>query len=91
VTAIRERPVQRYSEVFGFGAVRQGFVVEVDFQTTFSFLVVEVEDYRHRFCSAELYLPDLDVFTYSHMSLLNTPSTILELQKIQLNNYFRGF
>jgi len=28
----RERPVQRYSEVFGFGAKGQGFVVEIDTQ-----------------------------------------------------------
>jgi len=41
---IRDRPVQRYSEVFGIGAEGQGFVVEVDFQLTFSFLAVEVED-----------------------------------------------
>jgi len=39
VSAVRERPVQRYSEVFGLGAEGQGFVVEVDFQLTFSFLL----------------------------------------------------
>ena len=43
-----------YSEVFGLGVEGQGFVVEVDFQFTFSFLVAEMEDCRHRFCSAEL-------------------------------------
>jgi len=32
----------------------QGSVVEVYFQFTFSFLVLEMEYYRHRFCSAEL-------------------------------------
>ena len=42
--AVRECPVQRYSEAFGFGAEGQGFVVVVDFQLTFSFLVVEMED-----------------------------------------------
>jgi len=36
------------------GAEEQDFVVEVDFPLTFSFLVFEVEDCRHRFCSAEL-------------------------------------
>jgi len=36
------------------GAEGQGFVVEVDFQLTFSFLVVEMEDCRHRFRGAEL-------------------------------------
>jgi len=52
--AIREQPVQLYSEVFGLGADAQDFVIEVDFQLTFSFLVVEMESCRHRFCSAEL-------------------------------------
>ena len=33
---------------------RAGFVVEVDFQLTFGFLVVEMEDCRHRFRGAEL-------------------------------------
>jgi len=32
----------------------KGFVVEADFQLTFSFLVVRVEGCRHRFCNAEL-------------------------------------
>jgi len=39
VSAVRERPVQRYSEVFGLGAEGQGFVVKVDFQLTFGFRV----------------------------------------------------
>ena len=43
MSAIRERPVQRYSEIFGLGAEGQGFVVEVDFHLMFSFLVVKVE------------------------------------------------
>jgi len=42
---VRERPVQRYSEVFGLGAEGQGFVVEVDIKLTFSFLFVEMEDW----------------------------------------------
>ena len=54
MSAIRERRVQRYSEVFGLGAERQGFVVEVDFQLTFGFLVVEMENCRHRFRGAGL-------------------------------------
>jgi len=62
VSAVRERPVQRYSEVFGLGAEGQGFVVEVDFQLTFGFLV-EMEDCRHRSRGAELQLPSLAVFT----------------------------
>jgi len=51
---MRERPVQRSYEVFGLGAEGQGFVVVVDFQLTFNFLIVEVKACRHRFCSAEL-------------------------------------
>jgi len=34
----RDRPVQRYSEVFELGADGQGFVIEVGFQLMFSFL-----------------------------------------------------
>ena len=44
VSAIHERLVQRYSEVFGLGAEGQSFVVVVYFKLTFSFLVVEVDD-----------------------------------------------
>jgi len=54
MSAVRERPVQRYSEIFGLGAEGEGFVVEVDFQLTRSFLVVEMEDRRHHFQGAEL-------------------------------------
>jgi len=54
VSTIRERPVQRYSEVFGLGEEGQGFVVVIDFKLTFSFIAVEVEDCLHHFCSAEL-------------------------------------
>jgi len=63
VSAVRERPVQRNSEVFGLGAKGQGFVVAVDFQLTLDFLVVEMEDRRHRFHGAELQLPSVEVFT----------------------------
>ena len=53
---MRERRVQRYPEIFGLGAEGQGFVVEVDFQLTFGFLVfdMDTEDCRHRFRGAEL-------------------------------------
>ena len=54
MSAVRERPVQRYSEVFGLVAEGLGFVVVFDFKHTFSFLVVEMEDWRHRFRAAEL-------------------------------------
>jgi len=63
VSVVRDRPVQRYSGVFGLGAEGRGFVVEVDFQLTLSFLVVEMEDRRHCFRDAELQLPSLEVFT----------------------------
>ena len=62
MSAIRERPVQRNSEVFGLGAEGQGFIVEVDFQLILSFLV-EMKDPQHGFRGAELYLPSLEVFT----------------------------
>ena len=42
------------SEVFGLGAEAHSFVVEVGFQLTFSLFVIETEDCRHSFCSAEL-------------------------------------
>ena len=64
VSAVRERPVQRYSEEFGLGAEGQGFVVEVDFQLTLSVLDVAMENCRHHFCSAEFQLPGLEMFTY---------------------------
>jgi len=36
----RERPAQVYSKIFGLDAKWQDFVFEVDFQLTFSFLVI---------------------------------------------------
>ena len=54
VSAIRGRPIQCYSEVFGLRTKGQGFIVVVDFQLRFTFLVVEVEDCWHCFCSAGL-------------------------------------
>jgi len=54
VSAVSERPVQRYSEVFGLGAEGRGFAVEVDFQPTIGFLVVEIKDCQHRFGEAAL-------------------------------------
>jgi len=77
VSAVRERRVQRYSEVFGLGAEGQGFVVEVDFQLTLSFLVVEVE--RKAADSVFVVLSfSFQVWRYSPsiaMSFLSTPST----------------
>ena len=54
VTQVRERPVRGYSEVLGLGVEGQGFVVEVEFQLMFSFLVVKMAYCRYRFCSADL-------------------------------------
>jgi len=45
---------QRYSEGFRLEVEGQGVVNEVDFELTFSFLVVKVAGCRHHFCSAEL-------------------------------------
>jgi len=65
VSAIHERPVQRYSVVFGLGAEGQVFIVVFDFELMFSFLVGKMEGCRHCSCSGELYLPGLEVFAYS--------------------------
>jgi len=55
VSPVRERSVQRYSNVFSLEARGQGFVVVTDFQLTFNFLVVEVEDCRRCFlCMQEV-------------------------------------
>ena len=73
--AIRVRPVQRYSEVFGLGAEGQSFVVEVDFHLTFSFFVVKVECCQLRFVVLSF---SFQVWRYSPtvtMSLLSTPFT----------------
>jgi len=51
----------------------QDFVVEVDFQHTFNFLVGKVKGCRHRFCSVELYLSSLEVFTYGCHVLAQRP------------------
>ena len=61
MSAIREQPVQRYSEVLGFGAKGQGFVVKV-------------EDCRNSFVVLSF---SFQVWRYSSvvaMSLLSTPS-----------------
>jgi len=64
-----------YFEVFGLGVKGQGFViVEVNFQFMLIFYVVKMEDRQHCFCSAELWIPGLNVFIVA-MSLLSTPST----------------
>jgi len=44
-TRIGRLSCQCYSEVFRLGAKGQSFIVVVDFQLTFSFLVVKMEDY----------------------------------------------
>ena len=55
--------VQHSSEVCGFGAKGNGFVAVVDFQLTFGFLVVEVEDCQHCLCTADLI--NFQVWRYS--------------------------
>ena len=64
------------TKVCGLGAKEQGFVVVVDFQLTFSFLVVEVEDCQNCFLVLSF---NFQVCKYSPtvaMSLLSTPSTV---------------
>ena len=70
LSAIRERPVHRYCEVFGLEAEGQGFVVEVDFKLTLSFLVAGTVFVVLSF--------SFQVWRYSPavaMSLLSTTST----------------
>ena len=55
---IRERPAQRYFEIFRLGAEGQSFVVAFDLQLTLSFLVVEMEDHRS---SAYVYFLEMVV------------------------------
>jgi len=71
---MRERPVQRYSQVFGFGTEGQTFVIEVDFQLTLSFLV-EMEDYRDRFLVLSFSFQIRRYSSSVAMSLLSAPST----------------
>jgi len=56
-------PTLLQSSLGGLREKGQCFVVVVNFQLTFSFFVVEVEDCQHCFCSIELQLPGLKVFT----------------------------
>jgi len=75
VSAIREQPVQRYSEVFGLGAEGQDFVVVFDFKLTFSLLVVKMEATDTVFVVLSF---SFHVWRYSStvaMSLVSTPST----------------
>jgi len=66
VSTIHENLVQRYSEVFRLRAKGQGFVTEIDFELTFSFLV-EMEDCHTVFVvlSFNFQVWSLEVFTYS--------------------------
>ena len=79
MSAIRERPVQRYSEVCGFGTAGQGFVVVFDFKLTFSLLL--------RWKAADTVFVVLSfsfqVWRYSPtvaMSLVSIPSTACQSQ-----------
>jgi len=75
VSAICEGPVQRYSEVVGLGAEGQGFVIEVDFQLTLSFLLLRWKTADTVFVVLNF---SFQVWSYSPsiaMSLLSTPST----------------
>ena len=78
VLRIRERPVQCYYEVFGLGAEAQGFVVKVDFQLTFSFLVVEMENCRHHFWVLSFSFQVWRYLPIVAISLLSTPSTVCQ-------------
>ena len=73
-----ERPVEHSSEVSGLGAKGQGFVVVVDFQLTFIFLVVEVKTANTAFVVLSF---NLHIWRYSPtvaMPLLCTSSTVCQ-------------
>jgi len=78
VSAVREQPVQHSFEESGFGAEGQGFVVVVDFQLTFIFLVVEVKTTNTVFVVLSF---NSYVWKYSPtvaMALLCTSSTVCQ-------------
>ena len=70
MSAIRERLVQRYRYLGS-----QGFIAEVEFYITFSFLVVKVEGFRHRFVVLSFSFQVLRYSPAVAMFLLSTPST----------------
>ena len=75
MSAIRERPVQRYSEVFGLGAEERGFVVEVDFQLILACLLLGRKS-ADTVCVVLSF--SFQVWRYSRtvaVSLPSTPST----------------
>jgi len=79
VSAVRERSVECFSEVFGLGPEEQGFIAVVDFQLMFSFLV-EMEDCQHCFCTRPLSF-NFQVWRYPPtvaVSFLSTLSTVCQ-------------
>jgi len=80
MSAIRERSVQRYSEVLGLGAEGHGFVVVADFQLMFSFLV-KMEGCRHRFVVLSFSFQDWRYSPTVAMSLLNTLPLLANLHQ----------
>jgi len=79
--AVRECPVQHYSEVYVLGPEEQVFFV-LDFQLTFSFLVVDMEERRKTANTAFVVLSfNFQVWRYFPtvaMSLLSTLSTVCQ-------------
>jgi len=75
---VRDCPVQHSSEVCGLGTKEQSFVVVVDFQLTFIFLVVKVKTVNTAFVVLSF---NFHIWKYSPtvaMSLLYTPSTVCQ-------------
>jgi len=64
----------RNSELIRFGAKGLGFHVDLDFQLKFRFLVVEMENCRHRFCSARFCFP-VGYLIIVATPVLSTPSS----------------
>jgi len=65
MSAIGERPVQRYSEVFGFGAEGQGFVIVVDIRSRFA-------SFLFRWKTADTVFVMLLLLSFERVLLLST-------------------
>jgi len=75
VSAIRERPVQRYSEVSGLKAEGQGFVVVFDLSSRLSSLLLRWKAADTVFVVLSFSFQVLRYSPTVAMSLVSTPST----------------
>jgi len=101
VSTIRERPVQRYSEVFGLGAEGQGFVAEADSQLIFASLLLRWKTADTVFVVLSFILFDDAVLVLINHSLGKLRSSVdcemtkaidwLTANKLPLNQWFSTF